>query len=120
MVLGYLEDVKSKLELRFLGNGSLIQNFPLEIGNVNSHSGSRRDDEFFFKFVSFLTPGKVYHVDLSKQREEYEAKIFKEVVAPGVDESKFVVKQAFYPSKDGTNVPMFIVHRKVIITNHKQ
>jgi len=110
LVVGYIEDVKSKLELRFLGNGSLIQNFPLEIGTVNSFSGKRRYDDFFFGFVSFLTPGKVYHVDLTKQ--PIQAQVYHEVKAPGVDPAQFVTKQVFYPSKDGTQVPMYIVHKK--------
>lgn len=114
LVLGYLEDVKSKLELRFL-NGTFIQKFELEIGTVNSYSGKRTHDEFFFNFVSFLTPGKVFRVDLTK--EPFQAEIFKEVVASGVDPSKFITKQVFYSSKDGTQVPMFITHKAVITLN---
>lgn len=111
VVIGYLEDVKSRLELRFLGNGSFIQNFPLEIGTVNSFSAKRTHDEFFFNFVSFLTPGKVFRVDLTKE-QPYVGEIFKQNISPGVEESKFVVKQIFYPSKDGTQIPMFIIHKK--------
>jgi prolyl oligopeptidase len=111
LVLGYLNNVQSKLELRFLSNGTLIQNFPLEIGTVNSYSGKRNQDEFFFNFVSFLAPGTVFHVDFTK--EPLTANLFKEVKAPGFDATKFITKQVFYPSKDGTKVPMFITHRKV-------
>jgi len=71
--LGYLEDVKNKLEVRFLGNGSFIQEIPVEIGSVNQFSGKRKYNEFFFNFVSFLTPGQSYRVDLMKQ--PYEAKV---------------------------------------------
>lgn len=114
MVLGYLEDVKSKLELRFLGNGSFIQNFDeFSIGTINSYSGRRDHDEFFFNFVSFLTPGRVFRVDLSKGQVPYRAEVHTEVVAPGLDETKFVTNQVFFSSKDGTKVPMFIIHRKV-------
>jgi len=110
LVLGYLEDVKSRLELRFLGNGSFIQDIPLEIGTVNSISGRRTNDELFFNFVSFLTPGRAYRVDFTKQ--PYEAVLYREVKAPGVDASKLTTKQVFYTSKDGTRVPMFIIHKK--------
>jgi len=114
LVLRYLEDVKNKLEVRHLTNGSFIQEIPVEIGTINVISGDRDDHEFFFKIVSFLSPGKIYRVDLRK--EPYEAKLWREVKANGFDASRFVTKQVFYSSKDGTRVPMYIVHKQVIIT----
>jgi prolyl oligopeptidase len=88
---------------------------PLEIGSVDDFTGKRKDDEFFFNFVSFLTPGKAYRVDLSKQ--PFEVKLFREVKAEGFDPSDFVTKQVFYASKDGTKIPMFIVHKKVLFVS---
>ena len=32
---------------------------------------------------------------------------------PGLDESRFQTRQVFYTSKDGTFIPMFIIHKKV-------
>lgn len=120
LVLGYLEDVKSALEMRFLGNGSFIQNFEFgEIGTVNAYTARRTHDEFFFNFVSFLRPGTIYRVDLTKGVTHpagvarYTADVYREVLAPGLDPTKFVTKQVFFSSKDGTKVPMFIIHKKV-------
>ena len=39
--------------------------------------------------------------------------IFRETKVEGFDKSKYQTVQVFYPSKDGTNIPMFIVHKKV-------
>lgn len=39
--------------------------------------------------------------------------VYKEVNITGVDVSQFETQQVFYPSKDGTEIPMFLVHRKV-------
>lgn len=73
--------------------------------------------QFFFQFTSFLTPGRIYRVYL----EEAEGKLkqpapelWQETRVPGFDPKKFVTRQEFYQSKDGTRVPMFIVHNKVL------
>jgi prolyl oligopeptidase len=38
--------------------------------------------------------------------------VFREPKVPGYDRTAFVTKQVFYTSKDGTRVPMFLVHKK--------
>ncbi len=42
-----------------------------------------------------------------------ELQVFFETNVKGLDLSNFEVQQVFYPSKDGTKVPMYILHRKV-------
>lgn len=39
--------------------------------------------------------------------------LFREISVKNFDASKFVTDQVFYKSKDGTKIPMFIVHKKV-------
>ncbi|XP_035707476.1 prolyl endopeptidase isoform X3 [Folsomia candida] len=113
VVLGYLEDCRSKLELRNMQDGNtVLRSFDndIEIGSIWTFSGKRSQDEFFFKLESFLIPGKVYHVDLTTA--DPKLSVHQEVVAAGVKESNLVVNQVFYFSKDGTKVPMFIMHKK--------
>ncbi|MPC08190.1 Prolyl endopeptidase [Portunus trituberculatus] len=38
--------------------------------------------------------------------------VFREIKIDGFDPSEFETRQIFYPSKDGTQIPMFLVHRK--------
>ena len=39
--------------------------------------------------------------------------VFRETNVKGFDSSQYQTVQVFYPSKDGTKIPMFIVHKKV-------
>ncbi|XP_064382801.1 prolyl endopeptidase-like [Halichondria panicea] len=110
LVLCYLSDVKSILSLYSLQDGSFIKNFPLEVGSVTSFSGRFKDTEIFYSFMSFLTPGVIYHCDLTQ--DELNPTVFREIKVEGFDASQYTTKQIFYPSKDGTNIPMFIVHKK--------
>lgn len=111
----YLVDVNSQLEVRSLSNGSLIQQIDIPSGSIDSSWGKKTHNEIFFRVVSFLTPGIIYRVDLS--RTPYKPEVIREIKVPGFEPSKFVTKQVFYPSYDGTLIPMFIVHKQSLILN---
>lgn len=116
IVLKYLVDVKSQLEVRSLTNGSLIQQIDIPFGSIDSSWGKKSHNELFFRVVSFLTPGIIYRVDLS--HTPYNPDVIREIKVPGFDASKFVTKQVFYPSYDGTLIPMFIVHKKNLLRSN--
>lgn len=59
--------VQSVLCLHRLSNGGFVMNFPLEMGSITGYSGRRKDTEIFYSFVSFLTPGIIYHCDMTKE-----------------------------------------------------
>ena len=79
------------------------------LGTAGGFSGRREDAETFYTFGSFAYPGTIYRLDLKTGKST----VFR---SPKVafKPADYVVKQAFYPSKDGTKVPMFLVHRKGI------
>ncbi|KAF2355436.1 Peptidase S9 prolyl oligopeptidase catalytic domain [Trinorchestia longiramus] len=110
MLCCYIQDVKSVLQLRSLVTGELLCQLPLDIGTVNGVSGERKQSELFYKFTSKLSPGIIYHLELNVQ--PYVPKVFREIKVEGVDPSKYEMQQVFYNSKDGTRVPMFLMHRK--------
>lgn len=110
LVLCYLNDVKNKLYLHDLTDGSRTGEFPLDIGSVVGFSGKKKHTEIFYHFMSFLTPGEIYRCDISG--ESLNPQKFREIEVKGFDSSKLEQKQVFYPSKDGTKIPMFIVHKK--------
>eukprot|EP00794_Sanderia_malayensis_P012304 gene12304-13573_t len=106
----YTHDVKHKLYLHNLSDGKRIRELSLDVGRIQGFSGHRKQTEIFYKFTSFLTPGTIYHLDLSNDKAE--PKIFRDIKVTGFDASNFQTDQIFVPSKDGTLTPVFIVHRK--------
>ncbi|XP_046965734.1 prolyl endopeptidase isoform X1 [Vanessa cardui] len=110
LVLHYVRDVKSVLQLHS-ESGDLLQVFDLDVGSIVGFSGKKQQGEIFYHFMSFLTPGIIYHLDFSSPKP-YKPTVFREVEVKGFDASQYEAKQIFYSSKDGTKVPMFIVSKK--------
>jgi prolyl oligopeptidase len=107
LVAQYMVDVKSEVR-RYGLDGKLIGTVPLPgIGSAGGFGGDQDDPETFFAFTSFATPSTIYRYDVKTGQASVWA-------APKVafDPSGYEVKQVFYPSKDGTKIPMFIVHKK--------
>lgn len=69
--------------------------------------------QFFYKFESFVTPGRLYRFDLTAPAPKPE--LIREIKVKGYDSTQFETEQVFYASKDGTKVPMFIFRRKVCL-----
>ncbi|ESP02643.1 hypothetical protein LOTGIDRAFT_199566 [Lottia gigantea] len=110
LVLCYLEDVKNKLYIHDLALGTRKAELPLDVGTIVGYSGRKKNTEIFYQFMSFLTPGIIYRCDMTT--DNYSPKVFREINVKDFDVSGFETKQVFYPSKDGTKIPMFIVHKK--------
>ncbi|XP_045134986.1 prolyl endopeptidase-like isoform X2 [Portunus trituberculatus] len=110
LVICYISDVKSVLQLHSLDTGELLMRLPLDMGTISGYSGKRHHSEMFYQFTSFLSPGVIYHLDLTQN--PLKPKVFREIKIDGFDPSEFETRQIFYPSKDGTQIPMFLVHRK--------
>ncbi|MGC8916259.1 MAG: prolyl oligopeptidase family serine peptidase [Thermoanaerobaculum sp.] len=103
----YLKDAVTQVKVFDL-SGNLVKVLELPgLGTAAGFGGDRFQKETFFSFASFLTPGTIYRLDLRTLKAE---KLFEPKLA--FDTSRFEVRQVFAASKDGTRVPMFIVHRK--------
>ncbi len=78
-----------------------------QIGNLAGFGGDRKDQDVFYTFTSYNLPPTTYRYDLKRGKTS----VFRQ---PKVDVNPgdFEVKQVFYPSKDGTKVPMFLAHKK--------
>ena len=65
--------MQSVLEVRSLFSGILESRLSLPIGTVCGVSGERKHTELFYKFTSKLSPGIIYHLDMTKM--PYEPKV---------------------------------------------
>ncbi|KAK3879670.1 hypothetical protein Pcinc_015778 [Petrolisthes cinctipes] len=110
LVICYISDVKSVLQLHSLATGEHLTTLPLDIGTISGYSGKRHHSEMFYQFTSFLTPGTIFHLDLTQQ--PLKPKVFREIKIEGFDPTQFQMRQVFYSGKDGTRIPMFLVHGK--------
>jgi prolyl oligopeptidase len=103
----YLKDASSRLVVHG-SDGKKIREISLPtLGTIETVTGRHDGREAFFDFSSFTVPPAVYRYDF-----ETGSAAPWEKVASDVDLSRYVVKQVFYPSRDGTRVSMFLVHRK--------
>ena len=111
-VCEYLKDAYSQVKVYAL-DGTFQHSVELPgIGSAGGFGGKRSDTETFYSFTSFTAPGTIYRYDLTAGTSS----VFR---APKVDfnPADYETHQIFYTSKDGTRVPMFIVHKKGLKLN---
>lgn len=80
-------------------------NYPA-LGTVRSYTGNAADSEAFYAFTSFTWPGAVFRIDLETGESQLD---WQPEVA--FDPASFETEQVWYNSKDGTRIPMFLVHK---------
>ena len=108
-VATYLKDAKTQVKMYSL-DGTFVREveFP-GIGSASGFGGKRTDTETFYSFSSFATPPTIFRYELLTGKS---TKLRQAQVKFNPDD--YIVEQVFYPSKDGTKVPMFITHKKGI------
>ena len=107
LILSYIKDAKSMALMTDLA-GKPLQEIKLNaIGTASGFSGTPGDPETFFGFSSFNQPGAVYRFN----SDTGVSTVFAEPKL-SFDPQDYSVAQIFYPSKDGTKIPMFVVHKK--------
>jgi prolyl oligopeptidase len=104
----YEQNATSQLTIFDL-NGTKLKDLTLPaLGTVFGSSGKWNHDEMFYGFQSFTFAPSIYRYDLESGASSQWAK----VDAPSIDPAAYEVQQEWCNSKDGTRVPMFIVHKK--------
>jgi prolyl oligopeptidase len=107
LILTYLVDAKSEVELRKL-DGSLIEKLKLPgIGTVGVGGGKKTDTETFYTYTNYTTPPTVYRLNL----KTYASTVWKQPKLT-FDPAQYETRQVFATSKDGTRVPLFVTFKK--------
>jgi prolyl oligopeptidase len=106
LVASYLKDVSSLINVHDM-EGRFLRTIAFPTKGSAGFSGNRESNIAFYSFTSYTYPTTIFKYDMDEGTSE----VFK---APSIDfdSEQYEVKQVFYPSKDGTKIPMFIVHRK--------
>ena len=112
LVVNFMTDAHSKTVV-YSYDGILDHEIQLPgIGTVSAFSGKKKENIAYYSYTSFNTPGEIYKYDFTTNQSSLH---FRPEVKFNPDD--FEVNQVFYASKDGTKVPMFIVHKKGLELN---
>jgi len=112
LIADYLHDASSQVKVYSeLGQFQHEVTLPA-IGTAGGFGGRRDARVVYYAFTSFTYPTTIYKYDLDTNVST----VFR---APQVEVNPldYVTTQIFYPSKDGTKIPMFIVHKKGVTRN---
>ncbi len=110
-VCQYLQDAHHVLK-RFGQDGGFLGEIGLPmIGSVMALHGRGKDTELFYAFQSFVCPPTLFRYDFARDASQT-------LFTPPVqfDFSPYITRQVFATSKDGTRVPLFLVHRRELPT----
>lgn len=109
IILSYLGDAKSQAEMVALDGKKVADINLADIGSASGFGGKSTDPETFYAFSSYARPTTIYRLDTATGKSE----IFAEPKLTFKPDD-FTVEQRFYKSKDGTEIPMFVVMKKGI------
>ncbi len=107
LVATYIHNASSLVKI-FSQRGALLHQLETRgMGSVSDWSGDPGQQQCFFSFSSFTQPLTIFELNLNN----YDARIFRSSATP-FDSNNYETKQVWYKSYDGTEVPMFIIHKK--------
>ncbi|HVN44872.1 MAG TPA: prolyl oligopeptidase family serine peptidase [Steroidobacteraceae bacterium] len=103
----YIRDAHGVARL-YERDGRPVGEVPLPgLGRIEGFDGEERQSETFFSYTDYLTPRRIYHLDVAANR----ATLWREPHTAALS-GEFHTEQVFYESKDGTRVPMYITQRR--------
>jgi prolyl oligopeptidase len=102
-----LVDVKTETEVYALDGKPAGHIDYTSIGSASSLGGRNTDRYGFYSFESYIVPPTLYRYDTQTGKSE----VFFQPKIP-FDSSQYEMKQVFFKSKDGTQIPMYIAGKK--------
>ena len=107
LLVTYEKNVTAEIKVFDLEGKHLADVAMPGLGSLAGLGGNYDSGEAFFNFQSFSVPTTVYRIDMKSRAANTS---LWEALRASIDCQQYVVSQVFYPSKDGTQIPMFIVH----------
>lgn len=110
----YVADVKTKVQQHNM-HGIFERDIELPgMGKADGFDGKQNDKHVYYSFTSFTYPTTIFRYDITTGESTLYEK-------PDVDfdPDDYETRQVFYESKDGTRIPMYIVHKKGIVLDGK-
>ena len=112
-VINYLVDTFSSIKIFDL-SGNFIQDLELpKNGTIGGFGGEIDDTETYFSVSNYVTPREIYEINLNS----LDVKIFWKEEIDGYESEDYVSELKFYPSKDGTKIPIHISYKKGLEIN---
>ena len=110
----YLKDVTSRI-YSYDFEGKLLSEVKLpSLGNAGGFWGEKTDQFTFYSFSTFNYPSTIFKYDIATGTST----VFQKPIL-AFNPSDYTVEQVFYPSKDKTMIPMFIVYKNGLNKNGK-
>ncbi|MFB1023601.1 MAG: prolyl oligopeptidase family serine peptidase [Vicingaceae bacterium] len=106
MIASYMKNVQSKLEV-FDKTAKYLYDIELPGIGIAGFSGDKKENTAFFSYTSYTTPTEIYRYDIKTNST---TNFFKPKTA--FNNANYITEQVFYISKDGTQIPMFVTHKK--------
>ncbi len=107
--LRYLRHATTELRINTLrGKAVRTVSFP-GLGTAYGLVGTPEDDVAYYAFSSYIRPTTIYRTSVRKGGRS----VYFQVKLP-IDPKPYTVEQVWYPSKDGTKISMFLIHRKQV------
>lgn len=114
LFVSYLKDVTSRIYVHNM-KGQFEKEVKLpSLGSANGFGGEKFYKEVFYTFTSITMPPTIYRYDIATG----ESTVFRKPELQ-FNPDDFVTEQVFYPSKDGTKIPMFVTYKKGLSKNAK-
>ncbi len=108
----YMVDAISKV-YQYNNQGKMLRQIALpRLGSAGGFGGKKKETELYFSFTNYNNPESIYKLDI--RTGDYSLYWKPEIDFKPED---YVSTQVFYPSKDGTKIPMMITHKKGLPLN---
>lgn len=114
IIASYVENARAVIRV-YAPDGRPVGEVPLPgMGSAEGFAGENAQSETFYSYTDYLTPRRIYRLEVSENRPSLWH-------APHVEAlSNFVTEQVYYHSKDGARVPMYITHRRDLAKDGNQ